>query len=50
MAYASSAVAAMEAHRAVGSVAQDGLLLLAYLAVTESNVVSGSVVETVAIW
>jgi hypothetical protein len=41
MAYASSAVAAMEAHRAVVGVVQDGLLLLANLARAKRNKVSG---------
>jgi hypothetical protein len=41
MAYVSNAVAAMEAHRAVVDVVQDGLWLLASLSEAEGNKVSG---------
>jgi hypothetical protein len=50
MAYASRAVAVMEAHRTVAGVVQIGLWLLASLSMAESNRVSGSdVVDTLVI-
>jgi hypothetical protein len=50
MAYASSAVAAMEAHQAVAGVVQSGLWLLANLSMAGGNRVSGSdVIEALVV-